>query len=124
MSSINESTFKNAQTALNISGVDQVNVRIVNNLYQNCRIGIYANGSNFYDGISGNTFNMDRNAINYEVDCRFLDYEAANNLNNYEDDHWGILALRSTFLGNISQNDFINAQEIRSEDISKIFYGI
>ena len=32
---INESTFKNAQTALNFSGVDQVNVRIVNNLYQN-----------------------------------------------------------------------------------------
>lgn len=120
---INESTFKSAQTALNFAEVQEVKVRIVNNLFQNCRVGIYSNRSTFYDGITGNTFNVDKNAIKYRTDCSSL---IDVYVNDYQNDHWGILANQSGFYGNISQNDFVNAQEIKGDDddTSKLFYGI
>jgi len=121
---VNESTFKNAQTALNFLEVKEVEVRIVNNLFQNCRVGIYANSSTFYDGITGNTFNVDRNSIKYRTDCKTITDNIYTFINDYQNDHWGILASRSGFYGNISQNDFVNAQEIKGDDTSKMFYGI
>jgi len=121
---INESTFKSAQFALMFNSVEKAQVRIVNNLFQNCRIGIAASRTNMLDGISGNTFNIDKNDIKYKVECRKFDASSAFLGLEYQDDHWGIIAESSNFYGNISQNDFVNAQEVEGSGISKFFYGI
>lgn len=127
---INESTFKNAQIAVNLQNTGESSVKIVNNLFQNCRIGVGASGVVVMEGITGNTFNLDRNQIKYEVDCRNTVASYFNPIisGTYNNDHWGIVSLKSRFVANVSQNNFVNAQELVSNsnttESAKYFYGI
>lgn len=121
---VNESTFKNAQVALGIVDDQDANLRVVNNLFQNCRIGIGAFKTRFMEGITGNTFNVDKNSIFYKVTCNSITAADAFSGLDYQNDHWGIIAQETEFIGNISQNDFVNAQEVEGNGTSKLFYGV
>jgi hypothetical protein len=121
---INESTFKNAQVALDFQDMDAVYVRVANNLFENCRVGIGSRSVNFMDGITGNTFNVDRNEVNYKVSCQNPYGKPVISGATYAQDHWGILAIKTQFFGNISQNDFVNVQESKGSGTGKKYYGI
>ncbi|MCB9263169.1 MAG: T9SS type A sorting domain-containing protein [Flavobacteriales bacterium] len=119
---LNECTFKNAQIAMNYIRVPEAKIKTVNNLFENCRISIQFSESRNFDGITGNTFYVDRNAINYHVECKIA-IDAVSIL-PYHSDHYGVLAHNSVLYGNVSQNDFINAQEVEGTDTTKLFYGV
>lgn len=121
---INESTFKNAQVALDFQEMDAVYVRVANNLFENCRVGIGTKSVTFMDGITGNTFNVDRNEINYRVDCNSPYGAPVLSGGTYAQDHWGVLSLKTRFVGNVSQNDFVSIQEGSGIGTGKKFYGI
>lgn len=119
---IDECIFKNAQIALNIFGAQEAYVRIVNNLFENCRYSIRTEKSTLYEGISGNTFNIDKNEIVYKTECpnAIIDKFDA----EYTGNHFGIWSNASRFIGNVSQNDFINIQEYAGKGTMKKLYAI
>ena len=100
---INECIFKNAGNAINIySQIPQkeTDIRITNNLFSNCAVGIYVFNIKLNKGITGNTFKVDE--------------DAPSSTNCYSNSFTGISASSTLFNTNISQNDFINNRENKS----------
>lgn len=116
---VNQCTFKNAQTALFFMGgfLSQSNSaksNITNNLFSNCRIGVHSAINNFDASISGNSFWVDDSEVDFSPTSCPLQRV-------YSNDHYGIVGFASYFSGNISQNDFFNASE---KGTPKEFHGI
>lgn len=102
----NECTFKNAKTAIFFTGIYtswnrnlETRVKVTNNLFSNCQIGLGALYCNLTESITGNTFYQDNNYPNYTLW----------NCNPFVSDNrrGGILAWDAIFRGEISQNDFV-----------------
>lgn len=109
---INESTFKNAETALDIQTSEFVNV--TNNEFYNAAVGIFfdnAGNGDYQGGVTGNTFvsNEDRPAY---VDAA----------GNAVTDFFAIKVYNTVSSGIISQNDFVNA--IQTSQVSNFYYGV
>lgn len=109
---INESTFKNAETALDIQTSEFVNVS--NNEFYNAAVGIFfdnAGNGDYQGGVTGNTFvsNADRPAY---VDT------AGNAVNDF----FAIKVYNTVSSGIISQNDFVNA--VQTSQVSNYYYGV
>lgn len=117
---VNECTFKNAQRGMAFgSGAaqqDNSTARITNNLFVNCRWGVFVEFDDFADAITGNTFIVDDRMINYAPDSCFI--------SPYNNDHYGIAGTAAGFEAMISQNDFVNASEANAAKELIGFWGL
>jgi len=97
---INESTFKNAEVALYFQGgSDGV---VSDNLFSNCNIGVMVENNNQFDHpISGNRFVTEQFFPDFACDSAYTFVTNASTI--------GINSISSRFLGQISQNQFINS---------------
>ena len=94
---INECTFKNAQRAIHGFEHARIDIRITNNLFSNCRMGVAITNGTFMRSITGNTFLLD---------------DLVPDLNNSQcgwnsADRVGIHSRNINYRESISQNDFI-----------------
>lgn len=112
---INECTFINAASALLFSSLaGQSDADITNNLFKNCRISIAVLLSVFNQGITGNTFTVTNDLVEFaESGC--ITAGVQNN------QHIGIYGLASSFEDLVSQNDFVDATIFPS---TKEFQGV
>lgn len=115
---VNTCTFKNAQQALHFVGSgdtpNPLTCRVSNNLFANNRIAMESSFMQMSGAVSGNTFLVDGQLIDFSP--------AACTLNPaYTDDHWGIRLIATEWRALISQNDFING---RGPDDAQDLYGI
>ena len=103
----NECTFKNAKHAIYFNGNNpelQTRVKVTNNLFSNCQIGVGGRNATLSESITGNTFYFDDNIPEY----------TAWNCNNWVTNNrrTGILSDNINYKGEISQNDFIYSDEV------------
>lgn len=125
---INECTFKNAISALYFQR-RHASARITNNLFADCKTGVLLENTNFTEAITGNTFMTEDAGIDYYAfDCisnlpSWLDLPDGPTLGNQR--HLGIGVHNSTVQGKISQNDFINVEDLSADPgLEKMVYGI
>lgn len=108
---INESTFKNAEYALNITTA--LDVKVSNNEFYNSYVGIMLDnaGNGEYAGnITGNTFVTNADIPNYMMPN-----------GNSRTDFYGIRLFNTNFTALLSQNDFVNSSLDLSADQ---FFGV
>lgn len=108
---INESTFKNAEYALNVTTA--LDVKVSNNEFYNSYVGIMLDnaGDGEYAGnITGNTF-----VTNADIP----DYLMPNG--NSRTDFYGIRLYNTNFTALLSQNDFINSS---LDQTAEQFFGV
>ena len=95
---INESTYKNAQQAINAYGLKNIDLRVTNNLFSNCKAGVTLRSGNMLRSITGNTFLLDDLAPKFEnMECSW----------GQNAQFFGINAQEIVFVEAISQNDFV-----------------
>lgn len=113
---VNECVFKNAVNAFSFAAttnpqqIATYDVRLTNNLFVNCLTGVSMPGVNpvqFQEGITGNSFTVDRRPIAWTVG----DGEGGCTLVNTATGFFGINASTTKFGAQISQNDFINTSD-------------
>lgn len=100
---INESTFKNAQTGINYIGTlasqrSNLDMNITNNLFLNNQVGVALKDTRFDEHITGNTFNVENIKLFSSVDCP----NPTSAINRQGISIWNVTAR-----GTIAQNDFI-----------------
>lgn len=100
---INECTFKNAQQAINsysyFNQFREIDLRVTNNLFSNCKAGINLRDIIYTRSITGNTFLIDNLVPAFEnFECSWGNPQ----------DYVGINSYRARFLESISQNDFLS----------------
>jgi PKD repeat protein len=103
---VHTTLFKNAEIAINVVNKDTFSVKLVDNSFVQCHVGVYINknGNNYVEGITGNSFVIDNTFL------RFV-----------SNDYAGI-QLNNTFMKEIiSQNSFRNASK---DGQYKNYYGI
>ncbi len=121
---VNECIFKNAVEALRFETVfgtaGTFDARITNNLFVNCFRGIsMPTGApiTFSEGITGNTFTVDNRAIIWG------NKTATGACNTFfSTSYRGINAFNTTFIAQISQNDFINTSDLAPTDLIGIVW--
>ncbi|MEM7038340.1 MAG: hypothetical protein AAF570_15250, partial [Bacteroidota bacterium] len=114
---IDECTFKRARRAINFRGfgvTPTIDIRVSNNHFVNNEYGIIATNADLVEVISGNTFLIDDDDVDYNsgAACQFPAYTNTN---------WGIAGFNTDFGDEISQNNFINSAETAT---GKAFNGI
>ena len=123
---IDECVFKNAVSALDITGspggmIATFDVRITNNLFVNCQRGInIGNGVPLImnEGITGNTFTIDERPITWSIT------DPAGNCITYASlNYAGLAANGVTFNGQVSQNDFINTSDVLTTVLNGILWS-
>lgn len=109
---VHESTFKNAETALEIT--DSSQVKITNNLFLNCNTGVFIDPllplpiAFYEEPITGNTFELDENVPAFTGPIFF-----------------GVLVQNARLNGQLSQNDFINGTlDLFPTAFTPTFFGI
>jgi PKD repeat protein len=103
---IHTSTFKNAQIAINVRNKDSFSVKIVDNTFSQCNVGVYINksGFNYTEGITGNSFVIDATPLPFATN-----------------DYFGIELYNTVMHDLISQNNFRNATDVNEY---KNYYGV
>lgn len=95
---VNECTFKNAQRALVVRDHKTLDVRITNNLFSNCKLGVGLSAGTYSRSISGNTFLLDDLAPDFDhSECAW----------GNQGEFFGIGAQKVIFRESITQNDFV-----------------
>ncbi len=95
---VNECTFKNAHFAIKAHDQKQVDLRMTNNLFANCKAGVYLDKATFVRSITGNTFLIDGAIPLFEGSaCSW----------GVVGEYFGIYSSGMTYLESITQNDFI-----------------
>lgn len=107
---VNECTFKNAQQAFYAHTQVTQDLRITNNLFSNCKVGVDITNGEFLRSITGNTFLLD------DLSPEFEDLGCSWGLSGYRA---GIRTSNVNFVNKISQNDFI-----LQDQITPNFYGV
>jgi PKD repeat protein len=103
---VHTTLFKNAEIAINVINKDTFSVKLVDNSFVQCHVGVYINknGNNYVEGITGNSFVIDNTYLRFVTN-----------------DYFGI-QLNSTFMKEmISQNIFRNATK---DGQYKNYYGV
>ena len=95
---VNECTFKNAQVALNSYDIERIDLRVTNNLFSNCKVGVMNTVTSFMRSISGNTFLLDDLVPEFgEFDCS----------PGFPGEFFGVKGKNVTYFEAITQNDFV-----------------
>jgi len=95
---VNECTFKNAQRAIYAYNQKDIDVRVTNNLFSNCKAGVVLTSARVVRSISGNTFLIDDLAPKFDqLSCSW----------GNPGEHFGVLSQSVTFTESIAQNDFV-----------------
>ncbi|MCR9173366.1 MAG: T9SS type A sorting domain-containing protein [bacterium] len=95
---VNECTFKNAQIALNSTEIQRIDLRVTNNLFSNCKVGVNNESTTFLRSISGNTFLLDDIAPN------FSGFECSP---GFPGEFFGVRGRNVIYSESIAQNDFV-----------------
>lgn len=108
---INECTFKNAQRAINAYDQSEIDLRVTNNLFSNCKGGVILSSGTYVRSISGNTFLLDDLAPDFSGStCSW----------GINQQMVGIGARNLGFLESITQNDFV-APDFTTTNFTGIF---
>lgn len=95
---VNECTFKNAQRAIYAYSQKDIDLRVTNNLFSNCKAGVALTSATVKRSISGNTFLLDDLAPNFDqLSCSW----------GNPGEHYGVVSQSVTFKEAITQNDFV-----------------
>jgi hypothetical protein len=99
-------TFKNAQIALNVRNRDSFSVKMVDNTFSQCHVGVYIDksGNRYTEGITGNSFVIDATPLPFNTN-----------------DYFGIELYNTVMHDLISQNNFRNATDVNEY---KNYYGV
>lgn len=100
---INESSFKNAQTGIHYLGLTSskdlfLDLKITNNLFLNNQMAIYLKSTTYRENISGNTFIVEDTKLFGNPSCAGLTLSTS---------RYGIYLWDVASTGKISQNDFL-----------------
>lgn len=106
---IEASSFKNAVNAINALG-GNIDVKLINNNFINCKNSIASNASVLNAIISGNNFTVDQSFVNFGS-CK----GQGNN------DYFGIVANSTNFVSGISQNNFVYSANTPANNVYGIF---
>lgn len=101
---INTCTYKNAEMAINVSANKAKGVRITDNSFIKCNIGVNLSATNNHQSVSGNSF---------EIDATVLPFSSTL--------YYGIKMRQTTFAGTIANNRF---RQVNGNANTNTYYGI